>query len=249
VVHSVFRSIGCLLFCVSVCGRIAAEDLSPPITIYTSNMSPSIIRKVEGVGAARQLVDMLLVQADLTAKYQILPWKRALVVSARSPNGFVFPVARTRSREPLYDWTLPLFRSTIHLLTTDDRKASIANIDDMVVGVLADSAQEDWLQEYGHTSIFVVNGADDQALRLLRRGRFHAWLTERSIAEATVRVAGAGDEITISDPLWSYDIHLVTAVDKATPYMHRLRSALHAVRDDARYRSVLSQYGYTPVVQ
>jgi len=76
------------------------------IKVVTEYLEPYQIKKADGSlgGFSTEVVEALFKQTDHTANIIVMPWARAYEVAKKEPNVMIFSIARTPSRNELFQW-------------------------------------------------------------------------------------------------------------------------------------------------
>ncbi len=125
-------------------------------TVLTEELPPYHYTSDGSVrGAATDILLEMVREKGLEIKredIQSLPWPRAYQLALDTPGAILYSMARTKDREPLFEWVGPitdittgligLKKSNIQILTTDDLKKH-------KIGTIRDSAAEHLLQQVG----------------------------------------------------------------------------------------------------
>ena len=125
--------------------QFLTEDL-PPFQIVDSK--GSLIG-----GSSYIVIRELAKRAGVKADFLVMPWARAYKTTLNRPNTFIYSIARSPQREPLFIWVGEIRRVKYHFysLKSDAEHISLANKDVFLrnVAVVRDTIEEDLLKQVG----------------------------------------------------------------------------------------------------
>jgi len=124
------------------------------LTIYTEEFPPyNFLEKGAVVGVNADIVAMACKMANLTCKFALYPWKRALTLSLKDDHSGLVSTSRLPSREQQFQWVGPLISSPgcfYRLTERDDiqikNKEELANY---TVALHKGDAYEEVLKQWG----------------------------------------------------------------------------------------------------
>jgi len=164
----------CLIL-ISVCLKVQAQV----IDVYTEEFPPYQIqlspKKVTGVST--KLVKSLLDEADVQYKIHVLPWYRSYHNTLKEKNSLLFSVSRTKEREDLFEWIMPLCDINVSFFWKKENKniaiTSVFNAKKHVVSVASGQPSELYLREKGFSTDdnLVILASHEQGLGLLYKDR------------------------------------------------------------------------------
>ncbi|WP_196160426.1 ABC transporter substrate-binding protein [Reinekea sp. G2M2-21] len=154
---------------------VAAESLNlmttelPPYSFAqdgnTQGISTDILRQVlaeAGVGKGTETIDLF-------------PWARLYKTLLNDPNTLAFSLARTKDREPLFQWIGPITTMKIGLIASKDSHIVIESMDDLYelrIGIQPESAPAQLLMSQGvPVESFDYASTAEQNLKKLLSGR------------------------------------------------------------------------------
>lgn len=119
---------------------------APAITVYTENWPPFNFEKdgrVDGVATA--IVRKVLGEAGLDYDILVRPWTRAYANALSDPNAMIYSMVRTKEREALFKWAVPLARLDLYLFgarngTTVASVADLAKSDFTATCIIDDAS-------------------------------------------------------------------------------------------------------------
>lgn len=155
---------------------------APQLSLYTEHNPPLTYlsadsQKIEGLVFI--IVDEMLKRANINYTIELLPWKRALSLTRRSPNTCLFAMDRTPDRENKFLWVSPLYEGRWAFFKRPDSPLELESLADIApyqIATVSGYASANALQETGHERILNA-GTNVDAVRLLFHGRVDLLLT------------------------------------------------------------------------
>lgn len=106
------------------------------------------------IGSATLLLRTALRQADIQARFHLLPWARAYTEARLSSHHCVYSTTRTPEREALFQWVGPLVTNewaAFSLAERDLSTTSLSDLNDWRVGSFREDAVGDYVANHGIT--------------------------------------------------------------------------------------------------
>ena len=150
-----------------------AEDLS----VFTDEWAPYNFQENGLItGISTDIVKKTLQSAGFNYSIKILPWKRGLATTQRTPLSLMYTVARTNEREDLFKWVGPILNGRVYLYKlkkrTDISINSAEDIQRYKSAVLRGGAVQSYLQELGISpDHYVQVSYSDQLIPMLYANR------------------------------------------------------------------------------
>ncbi|HDZ45889.1 hypothetical protein LCGC14_0167500 [marine sediment metagenome] len=125
-----------------------------PLIINTEEYPPFNYLDDHGqiIGSATLLLRTALRQADIQARFQLLPWARAYTEARLSHHHCVYSTTRTPEREALFQWVGPLVTNEWAAFSLAERDLSITSLSDLNVwrvGSFREDAVGDYVASHG----------------------------------------------------------------------------------------------------
>jgi polar amino acid transport system substrate-binding protein len=143
----------------------------------SGNIPPFSIAEGERKGFVRDIVAEMAKLAGVEFKVTYHPWPKSQELAKTAPNTGIFPLARTKEREPHYQWIQKLWDMDV-VFATAPGKPKVAGIDAAKalarVGVRQGSPMVKDLQGRGFTNLVIVKTPAENA-RALAEGTIDAW--------------------------------------------------------------------------
>ncbi len=106
-----------LLYFVS--GLALAQDLK----VVTEHLPPyNFIEGGKLTGYSTELLQLILKELQLNPEIQVLPWSRAFQMATERNNVLIYTIARSKERDPNFEWIGPIASRKIVLLKLEQRK-------------------------------------------------------------------------------------------------------------------------------
>lgn len=149
------------------------------LNIYTEEFPPYQIRlsPKNVTGISTTLVKELLAEVNIPYKIHVLPWYRSYHNALKEKNSLLYSVARTKEREDIFEWIMPLCDINVSFFwKKDNHKISISSVNDAkkyVVSVASGQPSELYLKNHGFSTDenLVILASHEQGLGLLSKGR------------------------------------------------------------------------------
>lgn len=213
------------------CGPAMAEDVhlitedSPPFNYIDQETG-------EIAGVAHELVLLLMEQAGLSFRSEVLPWHRGYRLSLVKDNTCIYGVNRTDEREDLFEWVGPLFESgwALYSYDPDIQITDLSDITDEVVVMKAgDAIANTFIAERPDVNV-LLTGSVRSGVQLLHRGRADLWLS------GVVHVRESANIMNVPVPrqvyLWrKSEVYMACSRSTDQQKLSRLRAALPAMNE------------------
>lgn len=165
----IFITVLCFSFTISAKMLNVYTEEFPP---YQVRLSPKNI-----TGISTTLVKGLLDEVNIPYKIHVLPWYRSYHNALKEKNALLYSVARTKEREDIFKWIMPLCDINVSFFwRKDNNKISISSVKDAkkyVVSVASGQPSELYLKKHGFSTDdnLVILASHEQGLGLLSKGR------------------------------------------------------------------------------
>ncbi|WP_427983281.1 substrate-binding periplasmic protein [Agarivorans sp.] len=115
-------------------------------------------------------------QRNLAIKVQLLPLKRAYLLSAQLPNNCVFGIERTPARETDFVWVSPLYTSRYALYQRPQSDQDLAQLKQLTIGSYLGSGVAEYLESSGYKVDLAKTNLN--SAKKLQRKRIQAWASD-----------------------------------------------------------------------
>lgn len=233
---------------VGVIGLLAI--LSRPacaLTLVTEDYPPFNMVEANQVGGVSTLMlREALKRTNLTAKFDLFPWARALALAEMRPDTCVYSTVRSPDREKKFKWAGPLVDDKIGLFARTENTIKLAQVSDakgrLVGGYVAD-AYADFVERQG----VIVDRApsDVQNLAKLMARHIDLWIAGAISGPYRAKREGYANQIrmvvTGGNPS---DTQMWLACNPAVAddTMKRLDTAIKAIISDGTAAGFLARY-------
>lgn len=234
--------------------RSGDADNTGVLVIATLDWPPYVERYLPHGGYAVQVIRAALASAGLAARFEFMPWSRAVAQMQAGRVSAIAPEYRTTEREADCDFSAPFPGGPLVLLATEGNARRWGDLRDLAglrIGVV---------RGYVHTDAFDAatflrkEPANDELanLRKLMAGRIDAMAADRNTVQFLLRRELSGHSVNVAEfqpPLGERDLHV--CFSRARPDHADLRAAfdkgLAAVRAaglvEALHREMLTLAG------
>lgn len=207
----------------------AIPSINPPsITIGCSDWKPYCYSDQGTLtGSAHQLIKQVLqhnnvkFEKNIDYSFAYIPWNRIYRLTLKNENTFIVGLGRTRKRETLFNWVVPLRKPTkvyAYLLKSSnillDKPADLLNYR---IAVERGSFTEDYLVELGYKkeNILTVSRMD-QLLKMALHKRIDGFLLDEKIF-AFESQKNKIDPRLFTKALFAFEVTEYLATNKKTP--------------------------------
>ncbi len=171
-----------LIVMLSVLGAWAARCEARPdaelnallqkVTIVTCIEPPyQMQEKGQLTGVSVELVQLMLKEAGVKAKIQVLPWARAYRMALQDENVMLFSILRNPQRENLFQWVGTLHPFQVYFYRLKDRPEivvnTLADAKKYQIGVLRDDSRNIYLRSQGFEANLDEVTLDSQNIKKL----------------------------------------------------------------------------------
>lgn len=223
---------------------VTADDksLHSQVTvIYTLKAPPLVTGDPDRPGYTYELVEMMFRRAGLPYKIKIIPWKRAQRMAQQVPEAMIFPLTRTKTRNKLYNWSIPLHVAGAHFITTNGQQLTRKAAKAKIIGAQSGSSWQEWLLENDFKNIVSPPHTGAQMASLLCSGRIDAWFTTKRIAEAALKDRDCPAQ-TYSPVIQYFDIFLASNKQIPNRYITLLKQALRDIQSEGIQSQLRKKY-------
>ncbi|EWH02133.1 substrate-binding periplasmic protein [Halomonas sp. BC04] len=201
------------------------------VTFNTEEYPPYNYQAKEGTidGESTRLLRAALESADLTARFRLLPWARAIAEAQLRENHCVYSTARTPEREPHFTWIGPLGANEWAAFSLADAAVEADSLDELRslrVGSFREDAAGQLAERQGVP--IVTASAERENIARLQAGLIDAWVTNTQTAQYLASEA----DIELRQLFIFHDAQLYLACHPSVPdaYVTRLQAAIDRLR-------------------
>jgi polar amino acid transport system substrate-binding protein len=225
---------------------LCVPTLSPAADAFTSDIPPFSIEQGPRVGFVREIVTEVgkRVGVNVMIVYGN-SWPKSQEEAKSRPDTLIFPLARTKAREPDYQWVFKVIDADVAFATAPGRpkvETDAAARALKGIGVRDGSPMVKDLQGRGYTNLVILKTSTDNA-RALQEGKIDAWYApapEIAFNWIELKLPGAP---AFGLKLDSAPIYV--AASKNTPGIDlaKWRATFAAMEKDGMHARILGAYG------
>jgi len=204
--------------------------------------------KVKGVGT--EVVEETLKEAGIDYDIKVLPWARALKKAETKKNILIYCISRTEKREKLYTWAGVIAPINFYIFALKSRNdiPEMTTIDQARpyrIGTVIEDALDQYFTDKKFSNIDRVP-KNEFNIKKLFLGRIDLWPMSEYTANFLVKKNGYDPK----DLKKVYEIKGFSGGDQFmaisnttdAKILQRIQDALKKIKDDGRYKEILSRY-------
>jgi len=231
-----------LIFLLSVTSGLAQE-----LTIISEENPPfNFIKDGILTGSSTEVVREIMRRLNLSAEIQVLTWARAYQLALSRPNVILFSTARTKEREPLFDWVGPIYKVRFGFYArTGAGPYPSCLADAKKVGAIAtykDDVREQLLKSQGFTNLDSSKSPHSNLKKLLS-GRVDLWLYSNLGVRSVAGQIGI-DPSAVEMVLPFKDLYSYIAISKGTPraVTEKWQATLDEMKREGTFRKISQKW-------
>jgi len=231
-----------LIFLLSVTSGLAQE-----LTIISEENPPfNFIKDGIPTGSSTEVVREIMRRLDLSAEIQVLTWARAYQLALSQPNVILFSTARTKEREPLFDWVGPIYKVRFGFYARKGAGPYPSCLAEArKVGAIAtykDDVREQLLKSQGFTNLDSSKSPHSNLKKLLS-GRVDLWLYSNLGVRSVAGQIGI-DPNSVEMVLPFKDLYAYIAISKGTPpaVAKKWQATLDDMKREGTFRKISQQW-------
>lgn len=202
--------------------------------------------KLTGVSA--EVVEQLFSLTGDTPRYEVLPWPRAYRQALSQANTMIFSIARTREREPHFQWVGPLLVERLFVWGLRSRfEAPLSRLEDLhpySIAIPRDNNAHQYLVHEGLQNFLIVQN-NSQTANMLFQGRADLMVgTKLGVRTRAKNLQQTYEKLMMVYPLNELDSVLSIAFnrDSDPELVQRFQSALRQMHDDGTVARTKSRW-------
>ena len=216
-----------------ICAFYFTCTKAEPIHVVTEYLTPYQLKKADGSlgGFSTEVVNELFKLTGDTANIQIMPWARAYTTALNQKNTLIYSIARTKTREPLFNWVGSLTTERLYfwgLKSKFEHKVnSIEQLKTKRIAASRKSNAEQYLRANNFKRIFPLV-IEDQTMQMLYRDRVDLIIgTEQTFKALTTKLSLPFDKIikVIEIPDLNVDLSIAFSLDTSPDILQRFIKA------------------------
>ena len=223
----------------------------PPFQAATSNLPPFAMDPGSGnPGALTEVVEELARRVSAPVRVELVPWKRAMLLSEHQPRLAIYPLTRSTEREPKFRWLVRLFQeNTIFVANAGRSDIDLQNpaaLKRCSIVVVRGSAYVAQLRPEGYTRLVEVTDVQG-AVKMLHDGIVDLLYGSDTIFRDLPATMGyAEGAFKYSAPAHGSDIWLGGSMDFTDQDAAELQNAMKSMQKDGSYLRILKKYKLAP---
>lgn len=205
----------------------------PPLLFSKNGEARGLI-----VDIARAMAD----RAGLNIEVEVLEWPEAQAKVLHGEADGLLQVNRTEEREPMYDFSVPLFRSDFTIFRRLDRIdiIDVTSLRGHTVGVEAMGLPLSVLRDEPEISIRYI-ASWQEGFKLVRSGEIDAIVVDRWIGEYELFLSGFDDIVPIHKPIQNG--YTYVAVQKGNrALLEKINDGLTEIKSDGTVDKIVAQW-------
>lgn len=213
--------------------------------VLTGNIPPFSIKEGARQGFVREIVDAMAKEVGVALPVTYMHWPTAQETAKTKLDTIVYPLARTKSREPHYTWIQKILDMDVAFASAPGKPkvATEAEAQGLArVGVRLGAPMEGDLKKRGYKNLVVIKASADLA-KALQAGEIDAWYApapEIAFNWAELKFPG-----TPQFGLKYSTVQLYVAASKNIPGidLEKWRQAYAKLEQDGTVGRILASYG------
>ena len=211
-------------------------------TAYTASLPPFTI-SMKQMGIGHELVTELSKRTGHTFNIKYKPWKVAQSSAQKDPNGLIFSISRTSSREPLYNWLVELTQAGTTFVTLGKPINSLDEARTLSkIAVLGGTPREKQLKKEGFTN-FESKPYTSVTARFLNSKKVDAWYTLDARAKYVFKsMKFDTNKLVLGKAIKTTKLWLAGNKSIDMSIKKDLEKAMAEIKSDGTYDKILKKY-------
>lgn len=204
--------------------------------------------KVGGLTTA--VVEAMLLQAGLSASYEVYPWARAFKIAATTPDVLIYNMARTPEREAQFEWIGVVTRYKFGFLKLSRREdiqvSQLADIKHYVVGAQREDFSAEWLRDSAKQPAQKLALQPDvlETWRLLVNGKLDLMIDDPQAIDDMLhqhQLERSDIEFVLFPPELAQHTWIALKKGSSPELVQRLRQAYQRIQGSSAYQQAMGQ--------
>ncbi|WP_269530914.1 ABC transporter substrate-binding protein [Chitinimonas sp. BJYL2] len=234
-----------------LCLLLATFSQAKEIEVYASEQASYQYQGADGEasGFVAELVRLVLKEAGVKSRIQIMPWPRVQATKRNRPNTLFFTVYRNKMTEGQYRWVGKVVKYKIHAYRLKSRKhISVSKPEDFArysVGVLRDGGRWRYLIDHGLQMSVDIAPNDEVNIRKFFGGRIDILLEDPIMLKHTAKRLGLDfhqAEKIYEIPELAGEGYLAFSLTTPDSVVQQFTQALAKAKANPGYRSLMKFY-------
>ncbi|WP_024955292.1 substrate-binding periplasmic protein [Sulfurospirillum arcachonense] len=239
-----------LFFCLGIMHILQAND----IRMMTENYPPYNM-EIDGElqGFSVDVLDAMLKQMNSKQKredIELLPWSESYSLAMNIKNNMVFSTTRTKSRENLFKWVGPIYKTTVGVTALKSKNIVIKKISDLnkyKIGAMKKDIGETLLLEKGvsKSSIYTIDGINSLATSFyyMEKGKIDLLAYETKVAFYSIDLNGYEvDDYEVVYTLENNELYFAFNKQTSDLTIQKWQKALDEIKSNGIYNKIIKNY-------
>lgn len=229
------------------------QEQASELLIVTDHYPPFQMKKNgKIIGTSTEIIRAALALTPYRYSINIYPWTQAYNIALKKINTCIYAIARTREREPLFQWTTPFSNSETRFIgLTEDTKIQINSIEDAKqyrTAVLKDDFTHPLLLNLGfieNKNFFVVNHSSSILKLLLARKHIDLILTDLITLNYRAQIEKVNFNLFkqhIALTKAPTEFYLACNLKTSTEIINNITQAINIIKKDGTLTKILGQW-------
>ena len=240
-----------LIVVISFClvGQVLAQNKTAPVLfLYCEDDKPLQFydenKKLTGLTV--EVVQEIQRRLGNKDRIQVVPWSRGIDKLNKEANSFLFTMARTPEREPLYQWIGPIMFIEYGLYVKADSTIKINKLEDAkkigLIGVYRDDIRDQTLSKLGFTNLDRANSVASSFKKLMI-GRIAAYADAKKGVPITANLAGyQASDVKLAYDLFKNPLYIAVSKNTDPAIVAQWNKTLEDMKKDKSFLKILKKY-------
>lgn len=213
--------------------------------VLTGNIPPFSINKGTQPGFVREIVMEMAKVVGVALPVTYMNWPAAQEMAKTRLDTIIFPLARTKSREPNYIWVQKILDMDVAFATAPGKPAVVTDADARKlgrVGVRLGSPMVADLQKRGYTNLVIVKSSAENA-QALHGGEIDAWYAPAPEIAYNWMQLGLKDSPQLGLKLDTVPLYVAASRNSPGIDVAKWQQAFTQLEQDGTVARILAAYG------
>ncbi|BEV73544.1 MULTISPECIES: ABC transporter substrate-binding protein [unclassified Paludibacterium] len=202
-------------------------------------------------GLSTEVVQAVLHQLDLTARFKVMPWARAYELAQSAPNVLIYSITRTRQREPRFKWVGSVAPEDIYLFSSAQHPVVVHRLQEAsryTVATVYEDVGDQYLRSLGFTvgKNLQPSAAYQLNYQKLKAGRVDLWVMNLLVAQYLARREGDDPQQVLYPSLHlteiSGDYYMAFSPQTPDALVERFRKGLLAIKQNGTFDRIKAKW-------
>jgi polar amino acid transport system substrate-binding protein len=204
-------------------------------------------------GFSTEVVEAVLKEIDVQARFQIMPWARAYATALHAQNVLIFSIMRTPDRERLFKWVGVVSPPDgSYLFALRERRIKLDRLSDALdykIGTINGDAREQYMETKGFVKGRQLQGNSNPktTYEKLKLGRVDLWAMSEMVATDIVRRDGGDPSQVLVRALQLTELgsggsYMAFGPNTDDQLVERFRKGLEAVKANGTFAALQKKW-------